>query len=58
MVNNSKQPAHVSGNVAMSENEEDEPVRVNGPQEAVTGNVRQAPQPSRVDPAPESSRGN
>ncbi|MDA0920629.1 MAG: right-handed parallel beta-helix repeat-containing protein [Planctomycetota bacterium] len=58
VVNNSKKPAHVSGNVAVSDNEKDEPVRVNGPQEAVTGNVRQDPQPSRVDPAPASPLGN
>jgi hypothetical protein len=56
VVSNSKLPAHVSDNVAVSENETDEAVRVTGAQGAVDGNVRQATEPSRVDPAKEPSR--
>lgn len=50
VVNNSKLPAHVSGNVAVSENESDEPVRVSGAQGMVDGNVRQAPETARANP--------
>ena len=58
VVHNSAQPAHVSGNVAVSENEQDESVRVTGPQGAVSDNVRRALRPSRVEPVTEPTREN
>jgi len=58
VVCNSTQPAHVSGNVAVSENEQDESVQVTGPQVAVSDNVRRAPLPSDVEPATGSTREN
>lgn len=47
VVDKSTRPAHVFGNVAISENDADQPARVAGPQGIVADNIRQAPQ-SRV----------
>lgn len=58
VVQNSKQPAQVSGNVALSENEQDECVRVTGPQEAVSDNIRQVPPPPRGEPVKETKAEN
>lgn len=42
VVNKSQLPAHVFGNIAMSDNEEDQAVKVNGPQGVVLENLRKA----------------
>lgn len=46
VVNNSTLPAYVTGNVAVTENEQDQSVRVTGPQEAIVNNVLRKPNSS------------
>lgn len=46
VVDNSKLPAHVFGNVALSDSENDKAATVKGPQGIVTDNARKAPEPS------------
>jgi parallel beta-helix repeat protein len=47
VVDKSKLPAHVFGNIALSESEKDEAVRVKGPQGVVRENVRKTPDPPK-----------
>ncbi|MCA8999440.1 MAG: right-handed parallel beta-helix repeat-containing protein [Planctomycetaceae bacterium] len=58
VVVNSKQPAHVSGNVAVSDDEKDECVRITGPQGVVSDNTLRTPRQPQMAPATESTREN
>jgi hypothetical protein len=57
VVDMSKLPAHVFGNVALSQSAQDKAATVNGPQGIVGENVQKVPEPSKADQQTDVSTG-